>query len=160
VKRSPMKRSTKPMKRTELKRGTSVLKRTPIKRRKSQRQAEYDEELEVMRPLVIERSGGYCEALRLAMQTVEGIVGHGGYADGDLGRAFGEFADQQYECLGDAAHIHHRKYRGNSRGGTNALDNLLHVCGSCHRWIHAHGGAGQPANLLGLALTAEESEEL
>jgi 5-methylcytosine-specific restriction endonuclease McrA len=55
-------------------------------------------------------------------------------------------------------HVHHRKYR--SRGGTNALTNLLGVCRSHHDWTHAHGGFGQPANVLRLALSAGEDETL
>ena len=39
-------------------------------------------------------------------------------------------------CQGIAVHPHHRKRR--SQGGLNELRNLLHACGHCHCWAHAH----------------------
>lgn len=39
-------------------------------------------------------------------------------------------------CQTRAAHVHHRKPR--SKGGSNALSNLLHTCRACHEHIHAH----------------------
>ena len=62
------------------------------------------------------------------------------------------------ECSHRATHVHQRKYR--KRGGSNSLDNLLDVCEPHHSWIHAHGGFGATANLLGLALSAEQDEAL
>ena len=52
-------------------------------------------------------------------------------------------------------HVHHRKFR--SRGGTNALSNLVHLCEPCHSFVHSHP---EIANELRLALHAGESEEL
>lgn len=59
------------------------------------------------------------------------------------------------KCGLRAAHVHHRKFR--SRGGSNALSNLLDLCNYCHGWIHAHPEA---SNILGLSLHAEQSEAL
>jgi hypothetical protein len=39
-------------------------------------------------------------------------------------------------CTGFGADPHHRLAR--SAGGTHALDNLLHCCGACHRFVHTH----------------------
>jgi hypothetical protein len=39
-------------------------------------------------------------------------------------------------CRIVAEHVHHKMLR--SQGGTDELDNLLHVCTNCHTWIHAH----------------------
>lgn len=45
-------------------------------------------------------------------------------------------ADGKCEGCGEAPaeHIHHRKYR--SRGGTNELSNLVHLCADHHRLAH------------------------
>lgn len=40
-------------------------------------------------------------------------------------------------CTGRAEHLHHRKISGRE----HLVSNLLHVCGACHRWIHAHPAA-------------------
>lgn len=40
-------------------------------------------------------------------------------------------------CRRRATHVHHRKLRGN--GGDNAIENLLHVCSSCHSRLHGLG---------------------
>jgi 5-methylcytosine-specific restriction endonuclease McrA len=123
------------------------VKRTSIKRRKSERLKEYDAEFEIARAKAMFVYRGMCQASvftfdyrreRGLLWTVcgDGYEYHSHHAD----------------------HVHHRKYR--SRGGTNADANLLPVCQAAHDWIHANGGFGQPANLLGLALSAGESEEL
>ncbi len=156
--RVPLRRSDKPMKQTPLKRGTSVLRRSRIKQRASTALADYNREFEARRPLVEARAGGRCEALARALRVTKKMRGDNWHAGTPLGGAFHELVLAQSACTGYATHIHHRKYR--SRGGTNKIDNLLHCCSSCHSWIHAHGGFGQRANLLGLALSADESEEL
>lgn len=156
--RVPLRRSDKPMKRTPLKRGTSVLRRSRIKQRASTALADYNREFEAMRPLVEARSGGRCEALALALRTTEKRRGDNWHVGAPWARAFDDFSSRGSECTGHAMHIHHRKYR--SRGGTNGIDNLIHLCEPCHSWAHTHGGFGQRANLLGLALSADESEEL
>lgn len=134
------------------------MKRSAIAKKKTRKLSGFDREFESMKSIVHERSRGECEALRLAMSTVEAKVGHGGFADGDLGQAYGQFVERLYDCVGRGVHVHHRKYR--KRGGTNSIDNLLDVCEPCHSWIHSHGGFGRAANLLGLALSAGESEEI
>lgn len=46
-----------------------------------------------------------------------------------------------------AAHIHHRKLR--SQGGTNDLENLLHLSFRCHQRIHDNwDGSSYPRGLL------------
>lgn len=113
------------------------MRRTGIKRKRSK----YEDELNQAREAVYYRSGGVCEGFQFALATM------------------GERAMNVYpftECRVKAQHVHHRKYR--SRGGSNDLKNLLHVCYQCHSWIHRNGGFGQPANLMGLALSAEEDE--
>lgn len=39
-------------------------------------------------------------------------------------------------CTGRAVHLHHRRLR--SQGGRHTVGNLLDVCPSGHRWIHAN----------------------
>ncbi len=39
-------------------------------------------------------------------------------------------------CAGAGSELHHRLRR--SQGGGHDPDNLLHVCGPCHRFIHAN----------------------
>lgn len=39
-------------------------------------------------------------------------------------------------CTGRAEHQHHVVTRG--RGGQHTAQNLLDVCGACHRHVHAH----------------------
>ncbi len=164
MKRSPMKRGTSVLRRTELKRGVIPPKRTALARsggiganpgkragtsltpRKSKRLRKYEAEFEAMRPLVKARSGGLCEVP--------------GWTLGCEWTGAMNLATTQWAAHSDhhpvATHIHHRRYR--TRGGTNSLDNLLHVCIGCHDWIHQNGGTGGMANLLGLALGADESE--
>lgn len=38
-------------------------------------------------------------------------------------------------CTGRAVHMHHRKFR--SGGEDHSVPNLIHICDSCHNWIHA-----------------------
>jgi 5-methylcytosine-specific restriction endonuclease McrA len=126
------------------------MKRTAITRTKTTRLEKFEAEFEKMKPLVKERSQGYCESWPFVRDhcTVE---------IQDLYHSAPIAATCQFS---NPVNVHHRKYRGRSRGGTNALSNLIHVCEPCHSWIHAHGGFGEPANLLRLALSAGESEEL
>lgn len=39
-------------------------------------------------------------------------------------------------CTRKAEHPHHRKLKG--QGGQDTLENFLHVCAACHRYIHGH----------------------
>lgn len=39
-------------------------------------------------------------------------------------------------CTGCAQHVHH--IAGRVGPAANDPDNLLHLCGNCHRWIHSH----------------------
>ena len=84
----------------------------------------YQKEFDAMKPLVLDRSKGRCEA---------------------------RLADR---CLVSGAHVHHRKYR--SRGGSNGLSNLIHVCLACHEWIHTNP---ELANVTGLSLHEWENED-
>jgi len=128
------------------------MKRSNIKAKTSDFQREFD----AMKPLVRERSGGYCESWPFARDHC--AEGHKVYSDGTL-----ETDICTYHTIPIAGtcefrnpiHIHHRKYR--SRGGTNALSNLLHLCEPCHSWIHANP---ELSNKLGLSLHAGESEDL
>lgn len=138
MKKSPLKRGTSQLKRTPL-------KRTPMKRTKTRSQSDYDRELDAMKVDVIRRSKGNCEAVGPRFLPLDGSMDA-------TAKALIE------GCTGHGVHVHHRKYR--SRGGTNSLENLINICLNCHDWIHAHGGFGEPANLLRLALSAGESEEL
>lgn len=107
--------------------------------------ARFQREFLRMRKIVEGRSGGLCEAPNFVTRAIS-----------QDDRALTEAAySWQFEnaCNGRASHVHHRKYR--SRGGTNSPANLVHVCSSCHDWIHAHG---EKSNLLGLSLRAEENE--
>ena len=121
------------------------MKRTTITRKKTKRLSEYDREFEAMKPIIMERAHVLCEAANFTLATR--------VATGQLWTVCGD----GYNWHG-AVHVHHRKYR--SRGGTNAESNLIALCNDAHSWTHAHGGFGQPANLLGLALSAGESEDL
>ena len=130
-----------------------ALKRSPInpKRATPRRNVKptpkgelFQREFEKMKPICRERSQGVCEAPKIVSASSDSVAIMA-YATG-------------VECAGHATHVHHRRYR--TRGGTNALVNLLHVCEPCHSWIHANGGAERPANILRLALLVGESEEL
>ena len=56
-------------------------------------------------------------------------------------------------CTGRGDHVHHRKLRG--QGGTNAEENLIHLCFACHH--HAHH-AGNEAYEKGWLLRAWDEE--
>lgn len=101
-----------------------------------------------MKPIVRERSQGYCESWRFVRDNCD-------LETQDLYHPEGGLASV---CAIRATNVHHRKYR--SRRGTNALSNLIDLCTPCHAWIHAHGKFDGPANRLRLALSAGESEEL
>lgn len=70
----------------------------------------------------------------------------GGIKDADLqallARSNGRCEASLYGCFGQATHIHHKKFR--SRGGSNRLVNLCHLCARCHNGVHAYkpGTAG------------------
>lgn len=126
------------------------MKRSPMSRKKTKRLSDYDAEFEKMKPLVKFRSRGECEAVMVALayQRVE--------PNQDAYEQFTAWHDRN--CSRRAVHVHHRKYRW--RGGTNAESNLAYLSRECHDYTHAHGGFGRAANLIGLALSAGESEEL
>jgi len=121
------------------------MKRTSMTRKKTKRLSDYDREFEIMKPIVMSRAKGWCQA---SMFTFPYRI-----ADGTLWFACGDGYHPH-----KADHVHHRKYR--SRGGTNAESNLIAICNDAHTWIHANGGFDGPANKLRLALSAGESEEL
>lgn len=39
-------------------------------------------------------------------------------------------------CNGQGQHLHHRRMR--SQGGVHTVQNLVHICESCHSYIHHH----------------------
>lgn len=86
----------------------------PLRRRSEARDA-YEAELDAMRPLVLERSGGRCEFAAL-------------YEDGS----------QIAACPLPATEVHHRKMR--SAGGRNELANLVAACRDHHQIAHADPG--------------------
>jgi len=114
----------------------------------TKRQSDFNREFEAMKPVVKARSRGYCESWPFVRDNCPEEAQ-------DLYHAAPIAGTCQFK---NPVHVHHRKYR--KRGGTNSPMNLLHLCEPCHSWIHAHGKTGGPANLLGLALGANESEEL
>ena len=122
-----------------------------MKRTKTKRLSEFDAEFERMKPIVRARSGGKCEMKKFLDNVILQV--------GVIQLIDLLILDEMVRgCTRRATHVHHRKYR--SRGGTNSIDNLCDVCEPCHRFIHAHGGFGEPANLLRLALSADEEEGL
>lgn len=76
----------------------------------------HDSEWEFARQLVIERSGGLCEA------NWPGVCKPGPHA---------------------GQHVHHRQLR--SQGGDHSLDNLMHVCEVVHHHAHNVDRAGAEA---------------
>jgi 5-methylcytosine-specific restriction endonuclease McrA len=104
--------------------------------------SDFQKEFDAMKPEVYERSQGRCEARRIAVAFT------GNQESVDI-------CYPTKHCSERATNVHHRKYR--SRGGTNALDNLAHLCEPCHRFTHAWALV---SNKMGLSLHAGESEEL
>ena len=47
-----------------------------------------------------------------------------------------EIMDPQTGCNGRAEHMHHRKLR--SQGGEHTVENLVHICSTCHDYVHRH----------------------
>lgn len=39
-------------------------------------------------------------------------------------------------CTGRAEHMHHRQLR--SQGGGHTVQNVVHICSTCHYWLHMH----------------------
>lgn len=93
----------------------SPLKRVAMKRARGKKATKDFLEMQRARPRVYARSQGHCEATKAPYRF-----------DPDLDAT----------CTRYATHVHHRKYK--SAGGSNELDNLLHVCQPCHTWIHAN----------------------
>jgi hypothetical protein len=128
------------------------MKRSPITKKASQRKIDFDKELDAMRPIIAARSKGNCEADRIVFDYV--------IASQEDPALLLE-AQQSYRevrCWKRASEVHHRKYR--RRGGTNSEDNLAHLCLAHHAWAHRHGGFGRYGNLVGLALSSGQSEEM
>ena len=113
-------------------------------KRKTKRLAKYDAAFEKMKPLVRERSFGLCESFPFASRWSEEAI--------DIYNSSPVAVTCEFR---NPVHIHHRKYR--SRGGTNALSNLIHLCEPCHTWTHSHS---ELSNKLGLSLKSWEKEEL
>jgi hypothetical protein len=47
-----------------------------------------------------------------------------------------EIMSRDTGCTGRAEHLHHRQLR--SQGGEHTVENLIHICSTCHYWLHAH----------------------
>jgi hypothetical protein len=111
--------------------------------------SEFELEFRDMKPLVIKRSLGICEVSRFVRNFLERSEN-----DPTVAKTALEMM-ASHDCGGRATHVHHRKYR--SRGGSNSLANLIHICVPCHDWIHSRS---EQSNILGLSLHTGESEEL
>ena len=111
--------------------------------RPKQKVSDFQIEFDAMKPSVHLRSGGLCEARYFAESFAPD-------AHEDVIDAF-----RAVKCGVRATNTHHRKYR--SRGGSNALSNLLETCLNCHQWIHSFP---ELSNRLGLSLHEWESEEI
>ena len=134
---------------TELKRGTRGLTRTAFTRRKTKKLRAYDAEFAAVRPVIMMRANGMCEALDWFNKAASN---NPRWADGGALRGLLEDG-----CGGEApaTHVHHRKYR--SRGGSNRVVNLVALCEKCHRWCHAYP---KQSWCIGLSVYASESEDL
>ena len=113
--------------------------------------SDFEVEFQKMKPLVIERSKGICEAAEFVRSLMR-------QSDGGaliVITLAAESMMQHHRCAGRVMHVHHRKYR--SRGGGNSLDNLLGLCEPCHYWAHSESVM---SNLLGITLHTNQSEEL
>lgn len=133
------------------------MKRTTVKKQ-SAKGFDYAVEFDMMKPLVISRSQGLCEVAEHCRKLIDQARKA---EDSEGAELLAKAARQMmgaHKCLGRGSNVHHRRYR--SRGGTNRLENLIHLCGPCHSWVHSQGGFGMPGNVLRLALSAGESEEL
>ena len=97
-----------------------------------------------MKPRVRERSGGQCESWPFVRDHAT--------SEQDLYHSAPIAGTCQYR---NPVHVHHRKYR--SRGGTNSIENLVHLCQPCHDFVHAFPDV---SNKLRLSLHEWESEEL
>ena len=97
------------MKRSELKRNAGIT-RSAMRSKPTREPSELSES----RGVVLERSGGRCEA-------------------------------RTEVCAHIARHVHHRQLR---RFGDHSPANLLHVCLSCHNWIHANPARSYEAGWL------------
>ena len=51
-------------------------------------------------------------------------------------RGMCEIMSRDTGCTGRAEHLHHRQLR--SQGGEHTVENLIHICSTCHYWLHAH----------------------
>lgn len=151
MKKTSLTRTTPLVRTTPLARTTGLTRR-PMTRRVSPRTKSYGEDLDEVRPVIVARSQGRCEAPGFVERWVRS-----GRCDGLdsalVDEALVAFIARREECAGVARHIHHRKYR--TRLGTNHPDNLLHLCGGCHDFIHKNG---RLSNALGLSLHAEQEE--
>lgn len=136
-------------------------------KRTSTKLTKYNEEFRIASQLVRQRSKGICEAAPFVARwlppviTGENLDDEEEQRDSRLREIAHVFAVREFlevECGMKVDHVHHRKYR--SRGGSNSLANLIALCETHHSWVHAHGGFGQPSNVLRLTLSAGQSEDL
>lgn len=119
----------------------SELKRSQIKAGKTKRLSEYDAEFAKSRKEVISAAGKFCCSDNfMPANDIE---------------AFNAFDPMLVSCLITVNHVHHRKTR--AQGGTNNPENLVALCGNCHRYIHDHPSFGYK---YGLLLHTNDSEAL
>lgn len=98
------------MKRSELKRKTPLGRGKPMARQRMKRTkpSGKGEFPETVKAQARRRSGNRCEA-------------------------------RSSVCTGRAERFHHRKLKGmGGRSVDNSIENCLHVCDSCHTYMHAH----------------------
>lgn len=96
------------------------MKRAPLKRktwlrRRSPKRDAYERDLDAMRSVIDERSGGRCE-----YRTMVAVDDYAGWE----------------RCPNHVDHLHHRQRR--SQGGRNTEANIVALCTGHHDWIHAH----------------------
>lgn len=120
MKRTPLKRGTKPLKadfektrewqqrsRKPLKTGDKPMQRTEMSRKPTKRKRDYEAELDALTPALLKRSRGMCE------MAIPGV------------------------CSGKATHRHHRKV-GRGKGTNAGIWCLIHCCTECHSYAHLH----------------------
>lgn len=89
------------------------------------------------RKVVRERSGGACEAPEWAYTTASGRV-------------------RPVRCQTTATEVHHIRPR--SLGGNHHPDNLLDLCCTCHRHVHAYPADAHTAGLLDINSQTNQGE--
>ena len=121
----------------------------PAEEHERVRVSDFQIEFDAMKPSVHLRSGGLCEAAYFSQRFCERLQLRPEAAK----EAY--FALRAARCRDTSQPRPPPQYR--SRGGSNALSNLLETCLNCHQWIHSFP---ELSNRLGLSLHEWESEEI